>query len=327
MIQPQEVRSLKDYIRASRVGRGVRLNRKARKAIWPVFEEYLVLLDEHRIREADDAMRDARIILGERGHILPYVSIIVDEAQDMDVQAFRLLRAMVPKGKNDLFVVGDAHQRIYRLRVVLGRCGINIKGRGRRLKINYRTTEENRQWAVSLLKGMEVDDLDGGLDEQKGYKSLLHGVAPTLKGFSSFEEEVSFIVKFLILLKQEDETQLKDACLVARTNRLVQQYESVLSSRGIKCYVIKRSEPEDRNRQGLRVATMHRVKGLEFDRVIIAGVNKGIVPLSAAFEGYDSDTERKDVETRERALLYVAATRAKKEVLITWFGAKSSFIQ
>lgn len=287
VIQPQEVRSLKDYIRASRVGRGVRLNRKARKAIWPVFEEYLVLLDEHRIREADDAMRDARIILGERGHILPYVSIIVDEAQDMDVQAFRLLRAMVPKGKNDLFVVGDAHQRIYRLRVVLGRCGINIKGRGRRLKINYRTTEENRQWAVSLLKGMEVDDLDGGLDE----------------------------------------TQLKDACLVARTNRLVQQYESVLSSRGIKCYVIKRSEPEDRNRQGLRVATMHRVKGLEFDRVIIAGVNKGIVPLSAAFEGYDSDTERKDVETRERALLYVAATRAKKEVLITWFGAKSSFIQ
>jgi len=141
VIQPQEVRSLKDYIRASRVGRGVRLNRKARKAIWPVFEEYLVLLDEHRIREADDAMRDARIILGERGHILPYVSIIVDEAQDMDVQAFRLLRAMVPKGKNDLFVVGDAHQRIYRLRVVLGRCGINIKGRGRRLKINYRTTD------------------------------------------------------------------------------------------------------------------------------------------------------------------------------------------
>lgn len=42
----------------------------------------------------------------------PYKAIIVDEAQDMGMQAFRLLRSMVSEGTNDLFIVGDAHQRI-----------------------------------------------------------------------------------------------------------------------------------------------------------------------------------------------------------------------
>ena len=327
IIQPQEIRSLKAYLKASRTGRGVRLNRKARKAIWPVFEEYQVLLDEHRLREADDAMRDARIILEKKGNILPYSSIIVDEAQDMGAQAFKLLRQMVPEGKNDLFIVGDAHQRIYRHRVVLGRCGINIMGRGRRLKINYRTTEENRKWAVALLKGVKVDDLDGGTDDQKGYKSLLHGVEPMIRGFSSFNEETEFIIQFLKDLQEKDAALLRDTCLVARTNKLVEEYKNAISAFGIQCYLIRRSQPEDRNRPGLRIATMHRVKGLEFDRVIIAGVKKGVVPLETSGITWESELERKEIETKERALLYVAATRAKKEVLITYFGEKSSFIE
>lgn len=326
VIQAQEIRSLEQYLKAPRIGRGVRLNRKARKAIWPVFQEYMVLLDEHRLRESEDAMRDARNILEKKGDILPYCAIIVDEAQDMSVQAFRLLRQMVPPGKNDLFIVGDAHQRIYRHKVVLKRCGINIRGRSKRLRINYRTTEENRRWAVALLKGVPVDDLDGGIDDDRGYKSLMHGVEPLQKDFKSFEEEVDFITAYLEKCQTNDSEGLKGTCLVVRTKRLLEQYKSALEKRGIETYLIRRSEPEDRNAPGVRLATMHRVKGLEFERVIIAGMNKGILPLNQAFDDYLVDTEREEVEIRERALLYVAVTRAKKEVLITSFGAKSPFI-
>ena len=244
----------------------------------------MVLLDEHGLRESEDAMRDARNILEKKGDILPYSSIIVDEAQDMSAQAFRLLRQMVPEGKNDLFIVGDAHQRIYRHKVVLGRCGINIRGRSRRLRINYRTTEENRRWAVALLKDIPIDDLDGGLDEQRGYKSLMHGVEPIQKNFKSFQEEVDFITGYLEKCKINDIEGLKGICLVVRTNRLLEQYRNALEERGIATYLIRRSEPEDRRVRGVRLATMHRVKGLEFERVIIAGVNKGLLPLRQALD-------------------------------------------
>jgi superfamily I DNA/RNA helicase len=141
IIQPQAITTFAEYLKAPRVGRGVRLTRPNRKAIWPVFEEYRVLLNENNLREVDDAMRDACAIIKEKGDILPYRSVVVDEAQDMGAQAFMLIRQIAgEEKKNDIFIAGDAHQRIYRHKVVLGRCGIKIIGRGKKLRINYRTT-------------------------------------------------------------------------------------------------------------------------------------------------------------------------------------------
>ncbi len=326
VIQPQGVGSVEEYLRASRAGRGVRLNRRARMAVWPMFEEYRVLLDEYRLREPDDAMRDARLLLAQKGPILPYRAIVVDEAQDMGTQAFRLLRQMVPEGRNDLFIVGDAHQRIYRHRVVLGQCGIRIVGRSRKLRLNYRTTEETRRWAVGLLHGVTYDDLDGGVDDQRGYRSLLRGAPPIMRAFESFHAEVDFIAEYLQGLK-EDGQALRNACLVARTNNLVDQYGAALRERGIPTYRVRRSEAEDRTQPGVRLATMHRVKGLEFDRVVIAGVNEGTVPFSPASDAGVDPLTRTDHLTRERSLLYVAATRAKKEVVVSSHGTPSPFLR
>ena len=98
-------------------------------------------------------MRDARILIDNEKMKEKYSSIIVDEAQDLAAQSFLLLRDMVEEAKNDIFIVGDAHQRIYGHKVVLGQCGIKIVGRSKKLKLNYRTTDEIRKWAVSLLDG------------------------------------------------------------------------------------------------------------------------------------------------------------------------------
>ena len=122
------------------------------------------------LKERDDAIRDACFIVTHQKDIIPYRAIIVDEAQDMGNQAFELIRKMIPKElQNDIFIVGDGHQRIYKYNVILSRCGINIRGRSRKLRVNYRTTEETRKWAVKILDRLKVDDLDGGLDHQKGY--------------------------------------------------------------------------------------------------------------------------------------------------------------
>ena len=174
VIQAKGVVNEQEYRHVSRVGRGTRLSRGARVRVWPVFEEYRAQLAERGLKEVDDAYRDAAALLRDDGTGSGYAAVVVDEAQDMGAQAFSLIRSIAPMGRDDLFIAGDGHQRIYgRNRVVMGRCGIDIRGRSRKLRLNYRTTEETRRWATHLLAGRDVDDLDGGSDDNKGIRSLM----------------------------------------------------------------------------------------------------------------------------------------------------------
>jgi superfamily I DNA/RNA helicase len=71
---------------------------------------------------------------------------------------------------------------------------------------------------------------------------------------------------------------------------------------------------------------MHRVKVLEFDRVILAAINDGIVPLSAAVDSEADAVAKREGELHERLLFYIASPRAKIEVLVICFGNASDFI-
>lgn len=318
VIQAQGIRSLSDYIKASRLGRGMQLNRKLRKEVWSVFEEYIRRLKENHLKEREDAIRDCRHILEQNPNAISYFSVIVDEAQDMGMEAFKLIRTIIPEERaNDIFIVGDAHQKIYSNKVVLSQCGINIRGRSRKLRINYRTTDEIRKWSVALLEGVKVDDLDGAEDNQKGYRSLLHGTEPVAKEFKSFEDEIAFISAFLNSTEANTEEKLKSTCLVVRTNNLVDKYKEALEKEGLAVYKISRSSAEDRRRPGVRIATMHRVKGLEFDNVIIAGLDDGSTILLKKADKSEDSVIRREYEQIERSLIHVSATRAKKQLLIT----------
>lgn len=325
VIQAQNITDADGYLRASRIGRGTRLSREAKKRIWPIFQEYRAQLNEQGKKEYVDLLRDARGLIQGKGLSLPYRTVIVDEAQDMSAEAFRLLRAIVPEGANDLFIVGDAHQRIYRHRTSLGGCGINIKGRGKKLKINYRTTDEIRRFAVCLLEGREIDDLNGGVDEQKGYVSLTHGSPPLVRAFASFGEEIAFLKQHIAELQKEG-AALESVCLVARTKRLLEGYISQLQAAGFAIYEIKRNAAEQRDKPGLRLATMHRVKGLEFEHVVVVATNKGIIPLEAAVDEAEDAVAMRNAETGERSLLYVALTRARRSATITSYGPISPFL-
>jgi len=323
VVQEQSITSLKEYIKVKRTGRGTRLNRKERMLIWPVFEEYQLQLSHMNLREMTDATKDCLKTIETKSIKPLYGSVIVDEGQDMGTHAYKLLRALVPEGLNDVFIVGDGHQRIYRNKVVLGRCGINIVGRSRKLRINYRTTEETRQMAVSILEGISVDDLDDGKDDNKGYVSLMHGTAPEQNNYSSFIEEVDSIVEVIESLVAAG-AKLSEICLVARTNNLRDDYSSSLNKSGFQTYEIKTNGAEDRNIDGIRVATMHRVKGLEFQHLFVAGVNEGNVPLGVAQS--DDPVEIREFELSERALLHVAMTRAIKSLVVTSWGRQSKFL-
>jgi len=325
VIQAQNITSAEQYVKAARLGRGTRLGRDLKKRIWPVFQEYRAQMNEQGKKEYIDLIRDARSLLETRKITLPYRSVVIDEAQDMSAEAFRLLRAIVPAGENDIFLVGDAHQRIYHHRVTLGQCGINIKGRGKKLKVNYRTTEETRRFAVALLEGRDIDDLDGGQDQQKGYMSLTHGEPPIVLRFRTFAEEGAF-VKARIQELTAQATAQEAICVVGRTRKVLEAYTAYLRGEGMETYEIRRDAAEQRDKPGVRIATMHRVKGLEFEHMLIVSANKGMVPLDQAIRDGEDAVAKRNAETAERALLYVALTRAKKSASITGFGEFSPFL-
>ena len=207
----------------------------------------------------------------------------------------------MPAGENDLFIVGDAHQRIYGHQVVLSRCGIDIRGRGRKLRINYRTTEELKNWAGGLLKGLSFDDLDAGTDDAQGVRSLLHGEPPVVKtctNETAVAEAVSAQIKHLL---EKEQVKPDAICVVAPTHRELDLYQQYLKP---VCPAIHQIEPgraDDSGTPGLRMATIHRVKGLEFDYVVLAG----------RLDDMDAKVEASESTAQKRALLYVAATRAR----------------
>jgi len=163
------------------------------------------------------------------------------------------------------------------------------------------------------------------VDEQKGYVSLTHGSPPLVCAFASFGEEIAFLKQHIAEIHKE-RAALESVCLVARTKRLLEGYISQLQAAGFAIYEIRRNAAEQRDKPGLRLATMHRVKGLEFEHVVVVAVNKGIIPLEAAVDEAEDAVAMRNAETGERSLLYVALTRARRSATITSYGMMSPYL-
>ena len=325
VVQANGITTREAYLRVFRVGRGTPLNRAKRVRIWRVFEEYRAQLAERGIMEVTDCYRAAAALIEDDRSGANFAAVIVDEAQDMVAPAWRLIRSLAPDGRDDLFIVGDAHQRIYsRKPVVLGRCGIEIRGRARKLRLNYRTTEETRRWAAGLLDGYAIDDLDGGSDDNNRIRSVTNGPEPRLQHFRTRDEQAVWIVRHLTELVDRDEP-LRGVCVVARTRDERDAIGEALEDAGLEVEVLEADSP-DESSTGVRLATMHRVKGLEFDHMVVASINRDLMPLAAVVNATDGP-ERAAAETAERALLYVAATRAKKALQVLSFGDSSPFLE
>jgi len=312
------------YLRVSRKGRGKGLHRKQRRELWKIFEAYRKTLSDIGCIEKDDAMYELRQTFAAEPP--GYRSVIVDEAQDLSAEAMRLIRAIVPEGEgNDLMIVGDAHQRIYGRPLVLSRCGINIRGRSRRLRLNYRTPEEVRACAVGVLAGVRYDDLDGSHDTVKGYVSLIRGKKPIIRHYTSWKSGIDGILEYIRVLGKDNKWH--QICLVAYTNDLVSEYKGALNYNDIPTVAMTDDRADDLSVPGVRIGTMHRVKGLEFDHMIVASVNEGILPHWSALSKATNTTEEAEVERMARSLLYVACTRTRKTLFIASQGAPSPLLE
>jgi superfamily I DNA/RNA helicase len=325
VIQEQGLRTEDEYVFAMRTHRGVPLARTERRKLWPVFEQYRANLERDGYCEYVDVLRRARAQLESASEKQRYRSVIVDEVQDFSPDALKLVRAIAgPERPDDLFLVGDAHQRIYRRPTALSTCGIQVRGRrSHTLRLNYRTTGSICRWSLGVLRDVEVDDLDNGKADRRGYVSLREGPAPSVHVLPTSIEEERAVVE-LVQTGIELGWAPEGICIVARRSEtLTDRFAPALKKVGIATHQLDKEEPP---RGDVRLATMHRVKGLEFPIVVLVGMSKSEVPHSSAELRSDDPLVREQALQREKSLLYVAASRARDELYVFAAGTLSPLI-
>ena len=328
IVLPQRVTTLKQYLRVRRPGRGVALDRSKRAAVWKAMERYRDRSADLGVTSFDEQLALAAAWLDQEatlGTPRPFRHVLVDEAQDLTPAHLQLLRALVEPGPDDLFLAEDSHQRIYGKKITLSHYGIQVRGRSRRLTRNYRTTRQNLDVAFGILDPGTYEDMEGQAEEHH-YVSPRSGPEPLLLHATDRADELSKAAELLtVWLEQDRDSEDSAPESIAILVRDRYQRDAVvngLAQHGIEVRAVDR-EAAGRGRPV--VMTMHRAKGLEFRKVLLFDVSINAIPRPLRDQQY-SDADRDDALLRERSLLYVAATRARDQLAISWSGEASPLI-
>ncbi|WP_030713101.1 UvrD-helicase domain-containing protein [Streptomyces sp. NRRL S-237] len=322
VVLAQDLRSPEAYLKASRSGRGTALSPLRRAQVWRAVEAFT-----RELRQAGEwtflqVCAEATRLLEPRTD-RPFRHVVIDEAQDLHPAQWRLLRASVAPGPDDLFIAGDTHQRIYGNKVSLRGLGVNVTGRSHRLRINYRTTHEILQWSTSLLDRENPDDMDGGTESLAGYRSVLNGAHPELRAAGSKAEEIAELTR-RVTEWMADGVEPGEIGVAVRYMQLGKEIAHALEQADLPVRLLGGTQGAG---DGISIGTMHRMKGLEFRCVAVAGVSDGVVPLASALTPVEVDAQQhQDDRLGELSLLFVACTRARETLRVSWNGEPSPFL-
>lgn len=317
-----DVQSLEDYLKVSRIGRGKPITRKQKMEIWKLVELY----NQRKLTNGyiDRSELYNKVSSHNRNQAQrPFKFVVADEIQDLSNVELRFLRSLVEPKENDMFLVGDPYQKIYARKINFSAAGISVRGtRSKQLKINYRTSEEIKRLALSAIKAVNYDDFDGEAEKLNGYLSLFHGEQPTYQVFKTKNEELDALVTQINALKQSN-ISFDDIAIGCRTKDAVKEVKNHLHKLKIPYRDISSAYEEGK---GVALSTFHSLKGLEFKAVLLADVNNRTSPLF--FSKYEDmePLEKEEYLNSERSLIYVAITRAIRVLKIYGTGVKSTII-
>jgi len=324
VVLANQITSQADYLTVSRSGRGERLSRPQRAALWLIFERFGQVMRAAGLVTFTQLAAEAALLVASDDSVrasLGYSHAVIDEAQDFHPAHWRLLRALVPGGKDDMFIVGDAHQRIYGRPVPLSRFGIETRGRAKRLHVNYRTSRQILGWSLRAVDP-EADDLDGAAESLAGARSLFDGPEPTMAGYATTVEENGALIA-QVREWLADGLRAGEIAVFVREGRTVAEVIGALNDADLPAAEVV-ARPDTADRDQVRLMTMHRAKGLEFRAVALLRMGATQFP-PAYVRGQDPGT-RRESERIERNLLYVAGSRARERLSISWTGQPSTLL-
>jgi superfamily I DNA/RNA helicase len=255
--------------------------------------------------------------------VSPFDFAVVDEAQDVSITQLRFLAALGGKRSNGLFFAGDTGQRIFQQPFSWKGLGVDLRGRSRTLKVNYRTSHQIRMQADRLLDA-EVSDVDGNVEDRSGTVSLFDGPLPKIINAQTEEAERAEVASWL--QKRVAEGLRPDEIVVfVRSAAELPRAQLAASAAGHSFLVL--DTHAETTVGSISLSTMHLAKGLEFRAVAVMACDDEVIPLQERIETATDASELEDVYNAERQLLYVACTRARDCLLLSSAGSPSEFLK
>ncbi|MGW7042029.1 UvrD-helicase domain-containing protein [Streptomyces avermitilis] len=324
VVLAQNVRTQEAYETCDRRGRGSALTAAKRPLVWRTVQGFTDRLAADGLRTYLGTCVQAADLLEAEGP--RYRHVVVDEAQDLHPAQWRLLRAAAPARPDDLFVAGDPHQRIYDSKVSLKAVGIQVAGRSTKMRKNYRSTHEILSWSTALLVGRPFDELsdDSRNDTLLGYRSALHGNGPETHGAATEDAELDALVE-RVRGWLDSGVAPGEIGVSARFNKTCDTAADRLKAAGIPAARLRGHTAPDAD--AVNVGTMHSFKGLEYRCVAVIGATDAALPYPRAITPPDVDRIQHEADLMaERCLLFVACTRARDGLYVSWSGEPSPFL-
>ncbi len=309
------------YRDVARLGRKTRLGEQQRKSLWDIFESVRQTLAERGLLSKASLL--ARVTENlESSESLPFDFCIVDEAQDIGVPEMRLLAVLGGGKPNGLFFAGDLGQRIFQPPFSWKSLGVDVRGRSRTLRINYRTSHQIRSQADRLLPPA-MADVDGNREERKGTISAFDGPEPLVHVFDSQEDETIDVSQWISKRVQEGFLPEQIAVFV-RTAGQFSRARKAIEDSGLES--IELEHAVETHEGAVTILAMHLAKGLEFRAVVVMACDDEILPLQERIAAVGDDADLEEVYNTERHLLYVACTRARDFLMVSGVEPASEFL-
>lgn len=310
-----------NYRDVTRIGRKTRLPEPRREKLWAIFTDLRQRLSEAGLvtwNQVFHRLADHFLDISQA----PFDFVVVDEAQDISVSQLQFLSAMGGDRPNALFFAGDLGQRIFQHPFSWKALGVDIRGRSRTLKINYRTSHQIRSQADRLLDPT-VSDVDGNVQERRGTISAFNGPHPVIREFENDQAEIDGVSEWLAQLSSLG-IEPHEIGLFVRSAGEIERARSAIKKTGLALLLL--DDTEVQGRKAVSLGTMHQAKGMEFRAVAVMACDDEVIPSQERIEQVDDAASMEEVYDTERHLLYVACTRAREQLAVSGVMPISEFL-
>jgi mRNA-degrading endonuclease RelE of RelBE toxin-antitoxin system len=309
------------YRDVARLGRKTRLPEAQRVILWSIFERVRAGLRARGLITYAEMFSSLAVALSNSKKIV-FDYAVVDEAQDLSVSHLRFLAALGGGRPNALFFAGDLGQRIFQPPFSWKSLGVDVRGRSRTLRVNYRTSHQIRMQADRLL-GPTVTDVDGNQENRSDTVSVFNGAPPTIQALPSEGEEIKAVGAWMTARSAEGVLPHEFGVFV-RSAAQLNRAQAAVKGAGLTYKIL--DEHVETTSGHVSISTMHLAKGLEFRAVAVMACDDEVIPLQDRVESVTDAGDLQDVYDTERHLLYVACTRARDFLLVTSVEPASEFL-
>lgn len=316
-IQKMGITSLEDYINAERIGRaGTRITRVHRKYFFNVYKRYLEIREEMGYKyDWDDIAQAVKEQLEVDDNERLYQHIVIDEGQDLSPVMLQSLALAVP-GNGSLTFFGDVAQQIYGGRISWRNAGLKVKKNEIwRFDQNYRNSKEIADLAIAIS---QLPCFKQDADLVAPVKPKASGPKPVLVEFQDEQLELDWVIRSAMTLA-ESET----VAILTRTHEYVNSIINRLRREGVRTQKLHGDMSRWDDNPGVSVGTYYSAKGLEFDSVLVPYCNADRIPSPDKIVALE---DRDEALSEEAKLIYVAVTRARRRLVISYTGKPTELI-